>query len=335
MENTDIRIMTKRLVQLVAALAMAAVVWVAPPAWGAEPGTDATIATYGSGKQYKTTVERQTVGELSAEDLHQASLLTSELLTHVNAAAQELADGTTDSAKSEIDKAESLVKVVRGLLPTTVVTTVTRDAQGKEVYRDVQRVQDDQIPVFEGQIAVEAVEPIVEAKKDEAALKGVKLAEADLIHTAVLVDLSFVERKLHRAAELLAKPKEAADELAQAQSQGVHFFARHEDSPLVSVQQALRLAERQVREKKFEGAKANLQLAKLGLDTYRTLLAEDAGNAVADLQKDMDKLSSELQSPGAADKIRGMWEKVASWFRRESGQAHQTMLSQVLGRPNT
>jgi hypothetical protein len=315
---------------MLAALMLAA--WNVP---AAEPGTNVTTQTFGSGRLYKTTVERQTEGELSADDLHQASLLTSQLLTHLNAAAQQLADGRGEAARPAIEKAESLVKVVRGLLPATTVTTVTRDAQGKEIYRDVQRVQDDQIPIFEGQIAVEAVEPIVDAKKDEAALKGLKLADADLIHTAVLVDLSYVERKLKRAGELLAKPKEAAEELAQAQSQGVRFFARREDSPLVDVQRALRLADRQVREKKYEGAKVNLQLAKLGLETYRTLVGEEAGKSVVELQNDIQKLSGELQKPESEGKIRGMWEKVAGWFKRESGQAVTTQPSPAKEQPKS
>jgi hypothetical protein len=287
-------------------------------------GTNASTSTYGSGKLYKTTVERTTQGELSAEDLHQASLLSSQLLSHVNEAAQRLTDGRADSAKAEMETAESLAKLVRGLLPVTVVTTTVKDAQGKELYRNVQRVQDDQIPIFERAIAVEVVEPIVEAKKDQAALKGLKLADADLIHTAVLVDLSYIERKLRRAQELIAKPQEAALELALAQSEGIRFFARKEDSPLVNVQHALRLAERMVREKKFEGAKANLQLARIGLETYRGLVDEAAAKPVSDLEKEIQKISAELQSPGAAERIRSAWDKVAGLFRREPGQAHET-----------
>ena len=151
-----------------------------------EQATNPTTGTYGSGKNYKTTVERQSEGELSAEDLHQASLLSSQLLTHLNAAATHCIDGKGDSAKPEIEKAQSLAGIVRKLLPTTTVTTVVKDAQGKEVYRDVQKVQEDQIPIFSGEIAVEVVEPLVEAKKDQAALKGLKLADADIIHTAML-----------------------------------------------------------------------------------------------------------------------------------------------------
>ena len=102
----------------------------------AEPTASVSTNAYGSGKQFKTTVERQTQGDLSAEDLNQASLLTSQFLTHVDKATQQLADARTDAARAEIEKAQGLVKVVRGLLPATIVTTTVRDAQGREVYRD-------------------------------------------------------------------------------------------------------------------------------------------------------------------------------------------------------
>jgi hypothetical protein len=78
------------------------------------------------------------------------------------------------------------------------------------------------------------------------------------------------------------------------------------------------------REKKYEGAKANLQQAKLALETYRGLAGAAAGQSIADLQKEVEKISGEIQNPGVADKIRGMWEKATSWFTRETGQAQQT-----------
>ncbi len=290
----------------------------------ADSTANVSTNTYGSGKQYKTTVERRSQGDLSADDLHQTSLLTSQLLTHVDKAAQQLADAHSDAARAEIEKAEALAKVVRALLPKTTVTTVVRDSQGREIYRDEQLAQDDQIPVFSGAVATEVVEPIVEAKKDEAALKGLRLANAELIHTAVLVDLNFVERKLKRAQELIAKPQEALAELALVQTGGVRFYAHKEDSPLVDAQHALRLAERMVREKKYEGAKLNLQTAKLQLEAYRALVGTGPGQSAADLENEIQKLAGEVQSPGAADKIRGMWDKVTSWFTRESGQAHST-----------
>ena len=324
--NAHFSLKHRSMIRFVTALAAVVLTSAGVRSQAAETGSVSTN-TYGSGKQFKTTVERQSQGELTAEDLHQASLLTSQLLLHLNEAAQQLADSRSDSARPKIEQAESLAKVVRGLLPATIVTTTVQDSHGKEVYRDVQRVQEDQIPIYERAIALEIVEPIIEAKKDEAALKGVRLADADLIHTSVVVDLAYVERKLKRAAELMEKPKDAAAELVLAQTQAIRFVAHKEDSPLVQIQSALRLAERMVREKKYEGAKANLQLAKLQLEAYRTLVDDAAGNSVAEMEKEIQKLSGDLQSPGAAEKISGMWDKATSWFKRVSGQAHQTSTS--------
>ena len=290
----------------------------------AEPAASPTTGTYGSGKNYQTTVERQSAGELSAEDLHQASLLSSQMLMHLDAAAQHCIDGKGDDAKPEIEKAQSLAGIVRKLLPSTTVTTIVKDAQGKEVYRDVQKVQDEQIPIFAGEIAVEVVEPLVEAKRDQAALKGLKLADADVIHTAVLADLGYIERKLARAAQLLSKPEEAAVQLALAQNVGIRFAAHKEDNPLVEVQHALRLAERMVQEKKFEGAKANLQSAKLRLEAYRGLVGPSEAKPAADLEKEIEKVSGEIEKPGVSEKIRGMWDKATGWFKREAGQAHES-----------
>jgi hypothetical protein len=290
----------------------------------AEQGASPTIGTYGSGKNYKTTVERQNKGELSAEDLHQVTLLGSQMLIHLNAAAVHCIDGKGDSAKLEIEKAQSLTGIIRKLLPVKTVTTVVKDAQEKEVYRDVQNVQDDQIPIYAGAVAVEVVEPLVEAKKDQAALKGLKLADADVIHTAVLADLGYIERKLAHAAKLVDKPEEAASQLALAQDVGIRFTAHKEDSPLVEVQHALRLAERMVQEKKYDGAKVNLQLAKLRLEAYRGLVGSSAAKPAADLEKEIEKLSSELEKPGGAEKIRGIWDRAMSLFKPQSGQPRET-----------
>ena len=74
-----------------------------------------------------------------------------------------LTEDDASKAKSEVGHAQKRVKIVRDMLPVTVVDTVVKDSDGKEVYRNSDRVQDDQIPIFEKVIAVDIVEPIAEA----------------------------------------------------------------------------------------------------------------------------------------------------------------------------
>src|SRR4051812_12104906 len=105
--------LTQSLVRSTALVLCAAGLALSGPAHSeaAEQTTNPTTGSYGSGKNYKTTIERQSEGELSAEDLHQASLLSSQLLMHLNAAALHCLDGKGDEAKPEIEKAQSLAGI--------------------------------------------------------------------------------------------------------------------------------------------------------------------------------------------------------------------------------
>lgn len=284
-----------------------------------------TSISTGSGNQYKTTVDRKTEGELSAEDFRQASLFTSRIVLHLNKAALCLGGEKNDQAREELEKGLALVGMVRRLLPTTTVTTIVRDKDGKEVYRYVDRVQEDRIPLHEGLIAVNTMEPITDAKQGEAAVRGVRLADAELLHTSILVKLDYVESKLNRALRLLKdKPEDALAQLAMAQSQGVDYVVNKQDDPLVKAQMALQVAERMSEEGREEAAKANLQVAKNYLEFYRGLLPAGKSEHVSKLEGEITKLQGEIGRKGAASTIRGFWDRVASWFARKPGETRAT-----------
>ncbi len=292
---------------------------------GASPVSTPTSISTGTGKQYKTTVDRKTEGELSAEDFRQASLLASRIMLHVNKAALCLGGEKNDQARKELERAAALVGIVRRLLPTTTVTTIIRDSNGKEVYRYVDRVQEDTIPLHEGLIAVNMMEPITDAKQGEAAVHGVRLADAELVHTSVLVKLDYVESKLNRALKLLKdKPEDALAQLAMAQSQGVDYVVNKQDNPLVKAQMALQVAERMSEEGREEAAKANLQVAKNYLEVYRGLLPTDKSEHVSKLEGEITKLQGEIGRSGAPSSIRRFWDRVASWFVRRPGEMRST-----------
>lgn len=284
----------------------------------------AASTTTGSGDHYKTTVTQETKGELKPEDARQISLLGSRILAHVRNASRFLEEDKAEQARGELENAQTLTKVVREMLPVTTVSTTTTDAQGKTIYHYDDRVQDDQVPIIEGLIRLEVVEPIVEAKKEQAAIKGLQLADADLIHTSALLNLDYVEGKIHVALAKLKEPEKAQAELAAIPTVGVRFVTHKEDHPLVKIQAALQLAEQQVRESKFEGAKVNLQLARLQLDAYRALVGDSGSKGASDLEKEIATLQEKTREPGAADKIRGFWNRITDWFQPESGKVQQT-----------
>ncbi len=274
----------------------------------------------GSGKAFQTTVERQTTGELTDQDLHQASLLASRIVKHLNEAVQGLSDQNAEAAKAEVEKALKLMCVVRGLLPVTTATTVVRDAGGNEVYRDVDKVQTDRIPIYSGMIATEVVEAVIDSKSKDAKIKGLLLADANAIRTAVLADLGYLERKLNRARALIDKPDDALAQLTLAQTRGIEIVVNKDDTPLVQVQQALRLAERMVEEGRHEAARDNLRMAQVQLGAYRALVGKGAGKVVKQLEDDIAALMAKTEEKGASGKIRGFWERAVKLFREEPGQ---------------
>ena len=285
---------------------------------------DASQTMIGSGNRYKTTVERHTEGNLSSDDLHQASLLTSRIVNHLNEAANDLLDGNPNGSQSNIENARKLIKVVRNLLPVTTVTTVVKDANGKEVYRDVDRVQDDRIPLYEEMVSMEVVQPILDAKGKAAELKGLKLEDADIIHTSVLADLNYIERKLNRAMALVDKPEDALMQLVLAQTQGIEFVVNENDNSLVQAQQALKLAERMVQDGNTEAARQNLKLAQIHLGMYRELMGKDAvvTKDVKQLEDDIAALKPKSLGKETAGIIYGFWERTVKLFHQEPGQAH-------------
>jgi hypothetical protein len=243
---------------------------------------------------------------------------------HLNEAAQHLADTNVEGAKPHIAKAESLAGVVRSFLPVTSTVTTVKDAEGKEVYRYAKREQDDLIPIFAEDMAVKLVEPVMEAKRGEASPNGLRLADADLIRKSVLVDLGYIERKLKRAGELLAKPPEALAELTLAQAIGVHFHVKKAEVPLMEAQFALALADRMVGQKNYDAAKENLRVAKQHLESYRQLTDKSGSKTVTDLEKEIERISSNLRGADANDLLRFAWGRVTSLFSNEPNQAHET-----------
>lgn len=276
------------------------------------------------GKRYTTTVERRTEGTLSNEDFQQVSLLATRIVKHMNAAVEHLVDEHHDKARSELQSLQTLSRVARDILPVTIVDTVVTNADGEEIYRNSDRVQDDLIPIFENRVAVEVMEPILDAKKESAAVKGIRLADADLIHTSVLLDLSYVDRKVKRCLSLLDEdPDRALSQLVLAQNDGVRLSLHKEDHPLVEAQAALRVAQRMVEQERYDAGKANLMLARNHLELYRGL-SRSADEKVKEMDRDIEKVMEAIEEPGAADKIGGFWGRLTEWFTKEAGVMRAT-----------
>ena len=120
------------------------------------------------------------------------------------------------------------------------------------------------------------------------------------------------------------EPTEAIGQLLFAHSRGIRLVVNREDDPLVKAQAAIRVAERMAREGKHEAADENLELARIHLETYRSVVGEAGQDAVQKLQRELQQLAGKTDEAGSTEEIRGFWDRVTGWFKSEPGEAHAT-----------
>lgn len=270
----------------------------------------------GSGEKYKTEITRSTHGAISETDLQQASLLTSQVIGHVNRAVADLADNNPNDAKKVLAKAKTLVGIVRDILPTTDVTTVVRDAKGKEVYRYSETEQKDVIELFGEVAVVDVLNDVLEAKKTDTA--GQEYVGSVQVYTSVMADLGYIERKIDAAMAAMDDPIEAKNQLILAQVKGIDMSVSEVESPLMEARRALKIAEIQVKEKAFDLAKDNLTRAKLKLDEYRLLFGKTKDKAIKEITSKIDTLQQDLNKEGVSSAIRECWQKTVKLFQHDT-----------------
>ena len=124
---------------------------------------------------YTTRVERESRGKLSDEDFRQVTLLTSRVVLHILKAIDALDSEQLKIADGELNKAQSLIYVIRDILPTTLATTIVTDSDGNKIYTDTRHIQDDLIPIFMSMTETIVIEPVLRIKKRRAKLKNIIL----------------------------------------------------------------------------------------------------------------------------------------------------------------
>jgi hypothetical protein len=310
----------------------------AGPVWGQQTKSIAdeakggpVVRTYGAESGYRTEVTSETKGTLNEEDRRQVAVLTAQVFQHIDAARRAIDADDIKLVRQEVDKGRQAMKTIRALLPRTAVHTRTKAPDGKVAYDDEREIQDDRVPLFEGMLHAETLAPIVEAKRDAVEVKGVRLVGSESISTEALADLSVVEGQLQKAAKALDdnKADAASRALAEAQTRGVQFRYRKEDTPLAEARDAIWLARRSLEENNAEQARFNLNEARQRLRVYREVVPQERRSDVDQLLKEADQLEDQLhretaQNPASTaertrqgNSVTRWWEKINGWFKRQ------------------
>src|SRR4029077_19735223 len=124
------------------------------------------VRSFGAKGGYRTEVQSETKGTLSAEDQRQVSLLAAQVFQHVDAARRALDADDMNQARKETDLGSQAVNAIRALLPRTIVRTRTTAPDGKVIYEDERQVQKNEVGLFEGMLHSRTLAPIQEAQRD-------------------------------------------------------------------------------------------------------------------------------------------------------------------------
>jgi hypothetical protein len=310
------------------------------PAWGQRDSSSSSshdqsknngevIRTFGAEGGYRTEVASRIEGKLSGEDRRELSLLTAEVLDHIQAAREAIDGDDTREALQEVNKARQAIKAIRAMLPKAKVRIKTTAPDGKVVYGDEREVEDTRIPIYEGMLHARTLAPILAARRNAREVAGVTVVESETIATEVIADVDPIERQLNRAAKFLEgnKSQDAAKALALALVRGIEFRFDKDDSPLAAARDAVWLARRSLEENNAAQALANLAVARERLRIYREVAPQEQRQEVDRMLGEVDQLEAELRQEGTqqvtqaersrqSGRVTHWWDRINSWFKR-------------------
>ena len=271
-------------------------------------GAQESRRSVGSGQSHRSEVTRTVEKPMPPEDAPQASLLASCLVLHVDRAASYLREGQPQFVRPELQQALTLVTLLREILPVVAVTTVVTNPRGEEVYRSLDRGQEDLVP-FSGRTGVAGpLDPIVDPAS-EATFVGTRLRDA--ADSSGLLDLTWVEARVRRASDLLENNREGAlAYLVLAQAGGIRPVGTTDVDALVEAGIALGLAERLLAERRYEAARMNLRaaLARVGVHGARSGQARSTG--LRELEEEIARAVALADRDGTPERIQAASRRV-------------------------
>jgi CheY-like chemotaxis protein len=293
-------------------------------ALAAEKDNKPVPAKNGAGSGIVTQVQCETErGEPSEEEQRHITVLGAQLLHQIARARNAIDAENNDSAEEAIGKAEAALKLIRQMLPKSVVSTTVMDSAGHVLYEDVEDVREDRITVSRSFTGINVVRPIVESKKIMAEAAGTEFEGSAVIEADVVLNLDYLDRRLREAERVLATDLEHADEaLARAQDRGASLVVTAMESPLEDAREALQYAHQAAQRKQYRVAAANLRVAREHLLLYRETAPESAKDEIDKLNKEMDTIAQQIAGTTTAEhekttgRVRAFVETVESWWRK-------------------
>jgi hypothetical protein len=266
--------------------------------------------------------------QLTSDEWHSVSLSAGRILMHVDLALDALADKKNEEATANIDKGLTLVKIINGVIPSTVVKTEISGAG--LTYADQEPITPKFAPIYREFDQMDVISPVT-AQKQQAVVKGATAAPkspsaadytyAGLDYTSIKLNLRLANRDLLLAQDSIKQgdTKAATAALQDIQSAGVIFEFSAIREPLVRAMDNLRLAESELKAKHPDQAKAALSGAEDALKNYGKVAGDSRSKEVTEMNKEVEETAKNIageKEESFSKKISGWWDKCENWFTK-------------------
>jgi hypothetical protein len=269
---------------------------------------------------------------ITAAEESAISSAATKVLRHIAQARGDIKDNKPDQAKGELDKASTLINIIKAGVPTWKVKDHIWVAKEHLSYEDTTAVLQDLVPIYASLDDIEALVPVEKAKahvkqaekklKEGSKKKGkveLELADEALIYTEIDLPIQFIEEHVKAALGYLGKSdSKKADEALAAAEDGVQFMSILVYDPLAGAKKSLYQATKDYAAGEYSAVKRSLKQA----ETYLKKAAKSGGAKTKEAAKKLEKqaadLADKLDKSGKAieSRIAGLWHKVKALSER-------------------
>lgn len=255
-----------------------------------------------------------------------------KVLRHIAQARADIDKKDAPAAKTNLEKADTLVNIIETSLPTTTVKDRIWVAKKHLEYEDSQEVLPDLVPIYASLDEIADFVPVKQARehidkakahmkagKNTPATKELEAADAALVYTEVDLPIAATRHFIASAKAALAKNKfEDADKALKAAEDNVVFLSVDMEEPLVPAKSALWHAVRHYAEKQYGAAKNDIKQATTYLEQAAKSGDETLSKEAQSLLKRAKGLESEVEKGGekTAAEIDHLWRRTEALTER-------------------
>jgi hypothetical protein len=260
------------------------------------------------------------------------SSAATKILRHIAQARSDIHNKDLDAAKSELGQANTLMKIIKTAMPTTVVKDRIWIAKKHLEYEDTQEVMPDLIPIYSSLDELTDYMPVQAARqhldkakknlekgKKAPAVEELNATDAALVYTEE--DLPFdATRSLvaDAKAALEKKDGDTADNALKAAEDNVVFLSTGIDEPLVAAKASLWQATRNYADGAYDDAKKDVKAAISELQRASEAAGQTASHDISQLIDKAKVLEAKIDKGGHSTKseLQSLWQRTAALSER-------------------